>query len=119
MYSDVSSWQHRPRQCSRLRHPSRCALDCRHGGTYKALCNCLKYKLVHHDASKYDGYRLTNLGYDFLAINTLSKRGLITSVGRQIGVGKESDLFEARLSTFPARPLACRAVDAAVRSHTS
>ena len=69
---------------------------CRHGGTYKALCTCLKHKLVHHDASKYDGYRLTPLGYDFLAIHTLSKRGTLTSVGRQIGVGKESDIFEVR-----------------------
>ena len=75
--------------------PTHTLRRCRHGGTYKALCNCLKYKLVHHDASKYDGYRLTNLGYDFLALNTLAKRGLVTSVGRQIGVGKESDLFEA------------------------
>lgn len=69
-------------------------MTCRHGGTYKALCTCLKHKLLHHDNGKYDGYRLTNLGYDFLAINTLCKRGAIASVGRQIGVGKESDLFE-------------------------
>lgn len=34
------------------------------------------------------------MGYDFLAIKALSNRGLITSVGRQIGVGKESDIFE-------------------------
>ena len=56
-------------------------LRCRHGGTYKALCTCLKHKLLHHDNSKYDGYRLTTLGYDFLAINTLRKRGAIASVG--------------------------------------
>lgn len=37
-----------------------------------------------------DGYRLTNLGYDYLAIKTMVNRGLITGVGRQIGVGKES-----------------------------
>ena len=23
---------------------------------------------MHHDGTKYDGYRLTNMGYDFLAI---------------------------------------------------
>ncbi|KAL0652238.1 hypothetical protein Bca4012_094929 [Brassica carinata] len=41
-----------------------------------------------------DGFRLTYLGYDFLAIKTLVNRGVFTGVGRQIGVGKESDIFE-------------------------
>lgn len=66
----------------------------KHGGTYKVLKNLLKHKLLHHDSSKYDGFRLTYLGYDFLAIKTLVNRGVFTSVGRQIGVGKESDIFE-------------------------
>lgn len=66
----------------------------KHGGTYKVLKNLLRYKLVHHDSSKYDGFRLTYLGYDFLAIKTMVNRGVFTAVGRQIGVGKESDIFE-------------------------
>nr|GMD85293.1 serine/threonine-protein kinase rio2 [Ipomoea batatas] len=66
----------------------------KHGGTYKVLKNLLKHKLLHHDASKYDGFRLTYLGYDFLAIKTMVNRGVFTAVGRQIGVGKESDIFE-------------------------
>jgi RIO kinase 2 len=66
----------------------------KHGGTYKVLKNLLRHKLVHHDASKYDGFRLTYLGYDFLAIKTMVNRGVFCSVGRQIGVGKESDIFE-------------------------
>ncbi|XP_062114712.1 uncharacterized protein LOC133825834 [Humulus lupulus] len=66
----------------------------KHGGTYKVLKNLLKHKLLHHDSSKYDGFRLTYLGYDFLAIKTLVNRGIFASVGRQIGVGKESDIFE-------------------------
>ncbi|KAG9147841.1 hypothetical protein Leryth_003444 [Lithospermum erythrorhizon] len=66
----------------------------KHGGTYKVLKNLLKHKLVHHDSSKYDGFRLTYLGYDFLAIKTLVNRGVFSSVGRQLGVGKESDIFE-------------------------
>ncbi|KAL9251585.1 Serine/threonine-protein kinase rio2-like protein [Drosera capensis] len=66
----------------------------RYGGTYKVLKNLLRHKLLHHDCTKYDGYRLTYLGYDFLAIKTLVNRGVITGVGRQIGVGKESDIFE-------------------------
>nr|CAD1834484.1 unnamed protein product [Ananas comosus var. bracteatus] len=66
----------------------------RHGGTSKVLRNLLKHKLVHHDSSKYDGFRLTYLGYDFLAIKTLVNRGVFAAIGRQIGVGKESDIFE-------------------------
>ncbi|XP_038697927.1 serine/threonine-protein kinase rio2-like [Tripterygium wilfordii] len=66
----------------------------KYGGTYKILKNLLKHKLLHHDSSKYDGFRLTYLGYDFLAIKTMVNRGVFTSVGRQIGVGKESDIFE-------------------------
>ena len=43
---------------------------------------------------RYDGYRLTYLGYDYLAIKALVNRGAVAGVGRQIGVGKESDIFE-------------------------
>lgn len=65
----------------------------RHGGCTKLLKSLSKIKLVHHDAKKYDGYYLTYPGYDFLALKTFSKRGLIEGVGRQIGVGKESDIY--------------------------
>lgn len=40
-----------------------------------------------------DGFRLTYLGYDFLAIKTMVNRGVFMAVGRQIGVGKESGIF--------------------------
>ena len=40
-----------------------------------------------------DGYRLTNLGYDFLALKTFVKRNVLQSFGNQIGVGKESDVY--------------------------
>ncbi|KAK3222704.1 hypothetical protein Dsin_009729 [Dipteronia sinensis] len=68
----------------------------KHGGTYKVLKNLLRHKLLHHDSSKYDGFRLTYLGYDFLAIKTMVNRGVFTAVGRQLGVGKESDIFEVQ-----------------------
>lgn len=67
----------------------------RHGGSYKILSTLLKYKLVAHQLQEYDGYRLSYLGYDILALHTLQARGIIASVGSQIGVGKESDIFEA------------------------
>ncbi|CAF5032147.1 unnamed protein product, partial [Rotaria magnacalcarata] len=38
-------------------------------------------------------YRLTNLGYDYLALKALASRDVINSVGNQIGVGKESDVY--------------------------
>ncbi|KAL3846288.1 hypothetical protein ACJIZ3_003691 [Penstemon smallii] len=66
----------------------------KHGGSGKVLNTLLEHKLLHHDSSKYDGYRLTYLGYDFLAIKTMVNRGVFAAVGRQIGVGKESDIFE-------------------------
>jgi RIO kinase 2 len=44
---------------------------------------------------RYEGYRLTYGGYDFLAIRAMLKRGTITGVGRKFGVGKESDIYLA------------------------
>lgn len=41
-----------------------------------------------------DGYRLTYLGYDYLALRTYVSRGLISGLGRRIGVGKEADIYE-------------------------
>eukprot|EP00002_Diphylleia_rotans_P007770 TRINITY_DN17435_c0_g1_i1.p1 TRINITY_DN17435_c0_g1~~TRINITY_DN17435_c0_g1_i1.p1 ORF type:complete len:470 (-),score=105.60 TRINITY_DN17435_c0_g1_i1:82-1491(-) len=63
------------------------------GGAYRGLQNLLKHKLVHHDSKKYDGYKLTYLGYDFLALRAMTNRGSVGFVGRQIGVGKESDVY--------------------------
>jgi len=97
----------------------------KHGGTFRALKNLLRHKLVHHDGSKYDGYRLTYMGYDFLAIRTLVARGLISGIGRQIGVGKESDIFEARvvlcrsLPPFPLLAAPPRTAAAAAPRHLS
>lgn len=65
----------------------------KHGGVHKVLGNLLRCKLIAHERKVYDGYRLTYPGYDFLALKTLLQRGVITGVGRQIGVGKESDIY--------------------------
>jgi RIO kinase 2 len=40
-----------------------------------------------------DGYRLTYGGYDYLALRTFCQRDSVYSVGNQIGVGKESDIY--------------------------
>ena len=65
----------------------------RHGGVHKSLTLLLRHKMLHHDRTKYDGYRLTNAGYDILALKAMVNRGTISGIGRQIGVGKESDIF--------------------------
>ncbi len=63
------------------------------GGTFKAISNLHKHKLVYHEAKIYDGYRLTYLGYDFLCLKAMSMREKVVSVGSKIGVGKESDVY--------------------------
>ena len=40
-----------------------------------------------------DGYRLTNTGYDYLALKSLTLRDSVASFGNQIGVGKESNIY--------------------------
>ncbi|KAJ1675528.1 Serine/threonine-protein kinase rio2 [Spiromyces aspiralis] len=66
----------------------------RAGGIKKYLGDLAKRNLVAREAgAKYDGYRLTYGGYDYLALKTLSKRDSVVSVGNQIGVGKESDIY--------------------------
>ncbi|GAA5974434.1 hypothetical protein JCM11641_003209 [Rhodosporidiobolus odoratus] len=66
----------------------------RSGGVNKALGELAKKKLVAKvQNAKYEGYRLTYGGYDFLACRTFAKRDTIYSVGNQIGTGKESDIY--------------------------
>lgn len=68
----------------------------KHGGCHKHLRELCKQKLLSYERGKrYDGYRLTNMGYDYLALKTLCSQGLVQSVGNQIGVGKESDIYVA------------------------
>eukprot|EP00903_Cladosiphon_okamuranus_P008414 g8090.t1 len=68
----------------------------RHGGTHKILSTLLTFKLIAHDRSVYDGYRLTYTGYDILALNVLQSRGHICAVGSKIGMGKEADIYMAQ-----------------------
>eukprot|EP00474_Spongospora_subterranea_P009875 CRZ10333.1 hypothetical protein [Spongospora subterranea] len=65
-----------------------------HNAVFRCLGNVHKHKLVFHSRQKCDGYRLTYLGYDYLALRTFVSRGVITGIGRKIGVGKEADVFE-------------------------
>lgn len=55
-----------------------------------------RLKLVQRNTVHYVGYKLTFTGFDALAINTLVKRGIIRTLGGKIGVGKESDIYDAQ-----------------------
>jgi RIO-like serine/threonine protein kinase len=54
-------------------------------------CHADDETLTHTD----DGFRLTYGGLDYLALRTFSRRSppSVFSVGKQIGVGKESDIY--------------------------
>ncbi|XP_039196335.1 serine/threonine-protein kinase RIO2 isoform X1 [Crotalus tigris] len=66
----------------------------KHGGCNKILKELTKHRLISYERSKtVQGYRLTNGGYDYLALKTLTSRDMICSVGNQMGVGKESDIY--------------------------
>ncbi|XP_073400102.1 serine/threonine-protein kinase RIO2 isoform X2 [Dendrobates tinctorius] len=66
----------------------------KHGGCNKILRELVKHKLIAYERTKtVQGYRLIYGGYDYLALKTLSSRDVITSVGNQMGVGKESDIY--------------------------
>uniref|UniRef100_A0A4W3JG85 non-specific serine/threonine protein kinase n=1 Tax=Callorhinchus milii TaxID=7868 RepID=A0A4W3JG85_CALMI len=66
----------------------------KHGGCNKVLHELVKHKLLAYERTKtVQGYRLTCAGYDYLALKTLSSRSVINSVGNQMGVGKESEIY--------------------------
>ncbi len=49
--------------------------------------------VAYERGKKFDGYRLTNMGYDYLALKALSGRDVVGSFGNQIGTGKESNIY--------------------------
>ncbi|XP_072289247.1 serine/threonine-protein kinase RIO2 [Eucyclogobius newberryi] len=66
----------------------------KHGGCNKILRELVKHKLVMYERTKaVQGYRLNYRGYDYLALKTFCAREVVISVGNQMGVGKESDIF--------------------------
>eukprot|EP01063_Lacrimia_lanifica_P019236 TRINITY_DN2633_c0_g2_i1.p2 TRINITY_DN2633_c0_g2~~TRINITY_DN2633_c0_g2_i1.p2 ORF type:complete len:534 (+),score=276.35 TRINITY_DN2633_c0_g2_i1:83-1684(+) len=63
------------------------------GGARKRLRWLLKHNFLMHDMKFYDGYRMNYMAYDYLAMRTFVKRGIICGVANKIGVGKESDVY--------------------------
>ncbi|OCK79355.1 hypothetical protein K432DRAFT_405673 [Lepidopterella palustris CBS 459.81] len=75
-------------------------------GVHKSISNLAKVGLIAKmKNAKYDGYRLTYGGLDYLALNTHRKSSSIYSVGNQIGVGKESDIYVVASSSGDQRVL--------------
>jgi RIO kinase 2 len=63
-------------------------------GVHNCISNLAKIGLIAKvKNAKYDGYRLTYGGLDYLALHTHTKGSVVYSVGNQIGIGKESDIF--------------------------
>jgi RIO kinase 2 len=60
------------------------------------LDRCEDRGLVERKTIQYTGFRLTFEGYDALALRTFAERDSIDGVGAPLGVGKESDVYEAR-----------------------
>lgn len=54
-----------------------------------------KFGLVYRWVGSYIGYALSTAGYDCLAMNALVKANVIEAFGKPLGVGKESDVFDA------------------------
>ena len=57
---------------------------------------CMDRGLIERKTIQYTGYRLTFEGYDALALRTFAERDAVNGVGAPLGVGKESDVYEAR-----------------------
>jgi RIO kinase 2 len=68
------------------------------------LNRCERRELIERRTIQYEGYTLTDKGYDVLALHTFAERDTIDGVGAPLGVGKESDVLEVR--SF--RPLALK-----------
>ncbi|KAL2108963.1 hypothetical protein VUR80DRAFT_3159 [Thermomyces stellatus] len=63
-------------------------------GVHKSISALAKAGLIARvKEARYDGYRLTYGGLDYLALHTYSARKEVYSVGNRIGVGKESDIM--------------------------
>ncbi len=61
------------------------------------LKKLVRNKLVVRNTQPYEGFQIYFEGYDALALNAFVKRKSISAIGDEIGVGKESVVYEAIL----------------------
>ncbi|KAF7561710.1 hypothetical protein G7046_g2430 [Stylonectria norvegica] len=63
-------------------------------GVHRSISALAKVGLIARvKGARYDGYRLTYGGLDYLALHNHSQRNEVYSVGSRVGVGKESDIM--------------------------
>ncbi|KAG6041022.1 hypothetical protein E4U41_006217 [Claviceps citrina] len=75
-------------------------------GVHRSISALAKVGLIAKvKEAKYDGYRLTYGGLDYLALHTHATRKDLYSVGTRIGVGKESDIMVVADETGTQRVL--------------
>ncbi|RYY77875.1 hypothetical protein EON63_18115 [archaeon] len=55
-----------------------------HLGIHKVLSTLLRHKLLAHALQEYDGYRLSYMGYDILALHALQSREIVASIGKYL-----------------------------------
>jgi len=58
-----------------------------------------EFGLIFRWVGSYTGYALNTAGYDCLAINALVRTNVIEALGRRLGVGKESDVYDVLTTT--------------------
>jgi len=63
--------------------------------THFRLRRLSKFRLIRSWRGAYLGYMLNYAGYDCLAINALVKTEVLEAFGKPLGVGKESDVYDA------------------------
>ena len=63
--------------------------------------------VIAYLGKNYDGYRLTNAGYDYLALKSLTSRDVVASFGNQIGVGMFIVLSIKNMKILSARMSVC------------
>lgn len=61
------------------------------------LKKLVRSKLVVRTTQPYEGFQIYFEGYDALALNAFVKRKSLSAIGNEIGVGKESVIYEAIL----------------------
>lgn len=59
------------------------------------LGNLIRKDFVRSDSVPYKGYALVFAGYDAVALSDLAAKNTISALGSFIGVGKESEIYEA------------------------
>jgi len=52
-----------------------------------------KLQLAQRSMERYQGYKITQAGYDVLALHELAARDVIISIGQPYGVGKEASVY--------------------------